>query len=125
MINMPIEPFYEKIPRLERENYRLEKELEQAKGELEHARDDWNRELGNNALVAINNANAAAVKELHVELAQERALTGQLTAEIGKRDGEIAGLRLSLSEIVICCDEGGTHGRIREIALDALGEAGK
>ena len=41
---------------------------------------------------------------------------------IGQKDAEISGLRVVLSEIVIACDEHGSLGRIREIALDRLGE---
>lgn len=41
---------------------------------------------------------------------------------IGQRDEEIKGLRIVLGEIVIACDEGGSLGRIREVALDGLGD---
>jgi hypothetical protein len=50
----------------------------------------------------------------------ENRLAGHLAREVGRRDCEIAGMRAVLGEIVIACDEGGSVGRIRELAQDGL-----
>jgi hypothetical protein len=59
-------------------------------------------------------------RRIERELVQERRLSGQLIQQLGERDVEIARLRESLGQVAVM-----TQGEVRELALKALGEAGK
>jgi hypothetical protein len=59
-------------------------------------------------------------RRIERELAVERRLSGQLIQQLGERDVEIARLRESLGQVAVM-----TQGEVRELALKALGEAGK
>lgn len=59
-------------------------------------------------------------RRIERELAQERRLSMDLIRQLGERDVEISRLRESLGKVAVM-----TVGEVRDLALKALGEAGK
>jgi hypothetical protein len=59
-------------------------------------------------------------RRIERELAVERRLSGQLIQQLGERDVEISRLREALGQVAVMM-----AGEVRDLALRALGEAGK